>query len=98
MAIRQVKQPFEGVPEQLTDGSRLVGMVSGGTPVYHDPDAAVFRDADGSTEENRQSTEPDCCRHTIDSEESVADAITAVERHSGWAVLSEYGLEHLSDE
>lgn len=97
MAIRHVTQPFDGVPEELTDGSRLVGVVSGGTPVYHDPDAAVFRDADSSIEGHREPTRPDCCRHALDPEESVADAITAVERHSGWAVLSEYGLEHLSD-
>lgn len=113
MALRPAREPLADVPNRLTDGSRLVGVVTGGTPVYHDPDDDALRDAavDPGPGAGAEATQSDpvpetaeaghpaacSCRHTIGPDESVADAITTVERRSGWAVLSEYGLEHLSD-
>lgn len=92
MALRPAREPLSTVPDTLEDGSRLVGICMGGAPIYHDADVGVLRDDGGSTKGDESH------RRTIADDESVADAITAVERSRGWAVLSRYGLEHLSDQ
>jgi|GEM_PF-2585712 len=97
MALRPARDPLDDVPEQLPDGARLVGVVTAGTPIYHDPDDAVLRTTEQSHESSVDTTD-ESYRHAIDRDESVADAITTVERQRGWALLSAYGLEHLTDE
>jgi hypothetical protein len=82
-------------PEELQDGSKILGIEGGGSVVYWDPAREVTLGGELDPQEDLSELR---VRDELGLNESLGDRIEEIESNVGWQELSEYARELLVEE